>query len=97
MRNWRFWIVAVILFWPLYTLFVLGYRWSGTAIQVLSPAPTTQSPVPLSPGTPNPPVLPEPLAQPQPRRRSRHSRPAPLTERDLERLDQEFFDSEVRR
>lgn len=100
MRRFVPWIVAVVLFWPLVMVFLLGYRWSGEVVRFLSPTSATQSPAsPLPPVGPSPPAPPVLVAQPQPppSHQSHPSRPGPLTEKDLERLDREFLNHEVRR
>ena len=58
MRNWRSWVVAVLLFWPLVTIFILGSRWSGRVVELLSPSSVAQLPV-----SPRMPVT-QPQAQP---------------------------------
>lgn len=95
MRRWVPWIVAVVLFWPLVTIFILGYRWSGEVVKFLSPASAIQSPASPSGSTfyPAPPAP----APPTPNsHQARPSAPSAPTDRDLERWSHEYV-NELRR
>ena len=64
MRNWRIWIIAILLFWPLVTIFILGSRWSGAVVEMFSPPQTIPLPANRIPPPPSPLPNTKPSAQP---------------------------------
>lgn len=89
MRRFIPWIVAVVLFWPLVTIFFLGYRWSGKVVEILSPPTVSaiQSPAPLLPVAA--PLVPlQPL--PQPDSRQPHFQSVEQTDDEDDALAQDY-------